>query len=103
MADHITDNGDGTHTVEIHLIIKNAILEDGGIEIFANHFGWVSHYQQEQNGEIVLVENPESALDFAIARVKDWITATWQGHHAFMKQMEAQEASQNATKTMLES
>jgi len=101
MSDHITDNGDGTHTIRIDVVVKNAILEDGGIEIFANHFGWVSHFQEEQNGQTVLIENPEPALDFAVARVKDWITATWQGHHAFMKQMAAQQASQSATENML--
>jgi|DEB0MinimDraft_6_1074348.scaffolds.fasta_scaffold18689_5 hypothetical protein len=63
----LIDNGDGTHTVRIDIIVKDAILEKKGIELFAHHFGWRPMIHNDQGQEVA---NPETALDAGIRAIK---------------------------------
>lgn len=85
---NLIDNGDGTHTVNVPIIIPNAALDVGGIELFAGAYGWTAKILDEQGNEI---DNPESALDKSIAVVKAFLSEVFKAEYIKFKENEARE------------
>jgi len=86
----LIDNGDGTHTVRIDIIVKDAILEKKGIELFAHHFGWRPMIHNDQGQEVA---NPQSALDAGIASIKKLTADIFKNELMISEAQKAQEAA----------
>jgi hypothetical protein len=94
----LIDNQDGTHTVDVPIIIPNAALEAGGIEIFAGAYGWKEKVTNEEGVEI---DNPTSAIDHSIAVVRKFISEVFTAQYAKIKAEQARQQALAEAKTIL--
>ena len=85
---NLIDNGDGTHTVNVPIIIPNAALDVGGIELFAGAYGWTAKILDEQGNEI---DNPESSLDKSITVVKAFLSEVFKAEYIKFKEKQARQ------------
>lgn len=79
----IIDNGDGTSTIDIPLIVPNTALELGGLEMFAKAFGWSDKIESTEEAldemgnpynKIIYIDNPESALDRSGDEIRKFVS-----------------------------
>ena len=86
----LIDNGDGTHTVRIELLVKDGIIQKQGIELFARHFGWRPIIVNDQGQEVA---NPQSALDAGIRAIKKLTADIFKNELMISEAQKAQEAA----------
>lgn len=95
---NLIDNGDGTHTVNVPIIIPDQALQAGGIELFASAYGWTPKIQDEEGNE---TDNPQSALDKSISVIKNFVGEVFKAEYVKLKEREAREQAVLEASTIL--
>lgn len=94
----LINNNDGTYTVNVPIIIPEAAIQAGGIELFSKAYGWSENIINEEGIEIA---NPQTALEKAMVVIREFVSNVFREQYIQYKKNLAEQQAIEEVNTLL--